>query len=314
MGILGNMTSGVRLAGIWGGWVATSCPDGEDNVTVPIFVTVVWSITVILAIAFAVVTFLKFNSVDVFGKRVRTRHISNNFWILYFAMSAVRSTVDVLRFDYQPINGGSAVFDAYMVCDAIAMSSLLYALNFQRKHRSRKSSIEEKPARQINGAGASGSRCILQKDTTWWSEAFIGVVFIGYVAVSVTSCIITSNMALHWVLFGYVILARALIVMNGLFIFFKMHRLSRRSRLDVVDDGPSLGTRVCLLFAVFLSALIDLPPSIWHQILPDECTFYIATPYDALQLLKLASLVLYFAVVRNEFKRNMEECIWTTVS
>lgn len=304
------------------------CPEDievVDGTTLrtPIFVTVMWGVIVVIALLFSVITVVKFNSVDVFGKRVRTAHISNNFWIVYFVLSALRASVDVLRFDYSSdLSAAQDIFDAYMVVDVFSTCALLLALNFQRKHRSRKSSIEEQPPvrGQINGASGSPVRCPPDK-RKWLSEILIVTVSILHLSIAIGNFALPTDVdesiadAMHWTLFGFVVFVRVLIVLSGAFIAFRMHRICRPPhRMNVADDGPSLTTRICLMVGVIVSATVNLPPSVWAKFLPNECVFYIATPYDFIQIFEVVALVMYFIVVRSEFKRNMEECIWTTVS
>ncbi len=63
-----------------------------------------------------------------------------------------------------------------------------------------------------------------------------------------------------------------------------------------------------------LNLALVLPPTIWSLVLPRGCYFYIGSITDLLQLLHLISVVFFFVFLRAEFQRNMEECIWTTVS
>jgi hypothetical protein len=45
-----------------------------------------------------------------------------------------------------------------------------------------------------------------------------------------------------------------------------------------------------------------------------DCTFVFASWVDLIHVFYLPTLVCFFLFIRSEYLRNMEECIWTTVS
>lgn len=90
-----------------------------------------------------------------------------------------------------------------------------------------------------------------------------------------------------------------------------------------VNDGPSKLARYLVLLGTVFFCCVFAPTSIltdWfirtpcEGTCPSNCPFYFGSWVDFLQWVKIISLGFYFFFVRSEYKRNMEECIWTTVS
>jgi len=79
-------------------------------------------------------------------------------------------------------------------------------------------------------------------------------------------------------------------------------------------DGPTMMAKAYLLLGVLLSLTNDMPVHIWADLLPGGCVFWLASWIDLLHLLYLPALLCFFLFIRSEYLRNMEECIWTTVS
>jgi len=79
-------------------------------------------------------------------------------------------------------------------------------------------------------------------------------------------------------------------------------------------DGPTRKSKTLLIVATLLSLFNSLPLNVWALILPDNCYFWLGSLVDLIHLLYFGSLLFFFLFIRNEYLRNMEECIWTTVS
>jgi len=78
--------------------------------------------------------------------------------------------------------------------------------------------------------------------------------------------------------------------------------------------GPSRRSKIYLFIATILNVAGDLPLPIWSKILPGGCVFYIGNWADFINSIYFFSLVFFFLFVRSEYLRNLEECIWNTVS
>jgi hypothetical protein len=79
-------------------------------------------------------------------------------------------------------------------------------------------------------------------------------------------------------------------------------------------DGPSWESKAFLGVAAIFNLLGDLPLTVWARFLPPECVFDIASLVDLVQALYILSLVFFFMFLTREYRRNMEECIWSHVS
>jgi len=81
------------------------------------------------------------------------------------------------------------------------------------------------------------------------------------------------------------------------------------------NEGPTRQSKAFLFFAAVFHLSTDLPIFFWAQIVPEYCIIFDSISYiDLLSLANFLSLVLFFLFLRSEYLRNMEECIWTTVS
>eukprot|EP01114_Cavostelium_apophysatum_P021347 TRINITY_DN7425_c0_g1_i1.p2 TRINITY_DN7425_c0_g1~~TRINITY_DN7425_c0_g1_i1.p2 ORF type:complete len:133 (+),score=17.06 TRINITY_DN7425_c0_g1_i1:692-1090(+) len=81
------------------------------------------------------------------------------------------------------------------------------------------------------------------------------------------------------------------------------------------NDGPTKQSRLCLFFGAFFNASADMPISVWAYFLPHgSCVFYFASWVDLISICYFVSLIFFFIFARNEYQRNMEETIWSTVS
>jgi hypothetical protein len=80
-------------------------------------------------------------------------------------------------------------------------------------------------------------------------------------------------------------------------------------------DGPTRRSKALLGFGIVTYLPMMLVPLLW-PLLPaaHDCAFYAGSWLDFVNLLDLITMILFFAFCRAEFLRNMEECIWTTVS
>jgi uncharacterized membrane protein YgcG len=80
-------------------------------------------------------------------------------------------------------------------------------------------------------------------------------------------------------------------------------------------DGPTRRSKALLAVGSLTYVPMMLVPLLW-PLLPSahDCAFYVGSWLDFVNLLDLVTMVLFFFFCRAEFMRNMEECIWTTVS
>lgn len=309
--------------GVTRDWNLTFCPQGagdpildaEPSFGRPVVLTVAWGLGAILGVIYAIITIVKYNSVPVFGKKVRTAHISNMYWICYFLCVAVASAVDLFRFEYHmPLRTDERdVYDIYMVLYGVTSCSLLMALNHQRKYRSKSTAVEN-----VTRSDNTQRKNPCEYRHRLLIDSIILSVFVTFLGAGITTfCIHERIPWVDWFFFGAIVLLRVTCLVLGMVIVFDSRPDSNKyAGLDsaLIADGPSFSTRACIFSAVVISTLIDVPPSMVDLALPSTCVFYYGTIYDIFQLLSLASMTLFFVVVRSEYHRNMEECIWSTVS
>ena len=79
------------------------------------------------------------------------------------------------------------------------------------------------------------------------------------------------------------------------------------------SEGPTKKAKVLLALATIVSISGDVPLSLWAAAFGTDCIFWIGNGVDLLHIFYVTGLILYFAFLRSEYLRNMEECIWHTV-
>lgn len=78
--------------------------------------------------------------------------------------------------------------------------------------------------------------------------------------------------------------------------------------------GPELRARLYLAAATVLTSVNVLPPTVWQYYLPKGCAFYVGSWVDFLLLLDTVSFIFFFLFLRDEYLRNREVCMYTSVS
>jgi hypothetical protein len=80
------------------------------------------------------------------------------------------------------------------------------------------------------------------------------------------------------------------------------------------EDGPTHASKFTIGVAAALNLAADLPLEVWTQVLPDNCPFHFAGWVDLILAFYAGSVALWFVFARNEFRRNRDECVWSSVS
>jgi len=78
-------------------------------------------------------------------------------------------------------------------------------------------------------------------------------------------------------------------------------------------EGPSRKAKALLGLGTLFSVSGYVPLSLWTRATGTECVFWVASVVDLLHIFYVTGLILYFAFLRSEYLRNMEECIWGAV-
>jgi len=289
-----------------------SCPTSWHFIDYP-SVTFTYAIIATAGLLFALVAGIKYNSVKVFNRSIRTENISNTLWILFYIFIAFRGIINTLR--YALADESQETLDNYLVYSSLIIHGLTgfcltLALNHQYKYRSTTPNTQPTTPSTVgvNDPDPLLSKYGWLKKSIGWAELLYFVLFLLYLAF-VFVMIVRRDNSDEWIwiatalsLFG---LQRVPVVVLVLLIAF--------GRV-AVPDGPTTFAKFCLAAGVLFSLTNDMPIHVWAEVLPNNCVFWIASWVDLLHLLYLISLACFFLFIRSEYLRNMEECIWTTVS
>jgi len=81
-------------------------------------------------------------------------------------------------------------------------------------------------------------------------------------------------------------------------------------------EGPSKHSKFYLIIAGILNTAGYVPLEVWSAIfgIGRDCVFVVASWVDLIHLVYFTSLIFFFLFLRSEYLRNMEECIWETVT
>jgi len=269
-------------------------------------VTITYGILAITSLVFSIIIGFKYNSVKVFNRKIRTQNISNTMWILYYCALAFRGACNGVRYALEERHEeslDSVFFLSSLILHGITAFSLCLALNHQRKYRSSlPPSTGTAPPKENDPLLA---KYAWFRKTVSGSETFFFFLFVIYL-IFLYLQVMKSNNTTYEILFLCAFgVQRIPIVILVLMIVY-----GRTSS----TDGPTKKSKVFLVTAAVVNVAGDIPLTIWSAILPNTCIFVIASAVDLIHLCYLASLILFFLFLRSEYLRNMEECIWTTVS
>eukprot|EP01102_Stenamoeba_stenopodia_P001450 TRINITY_DN11257_c0_g1_i1.p1 TRINITY_DN11257_c0_g1~~TRINITY_DN11257_c0_g1_i1.p1 ORF type:complete len:322 (-),score=56.06 TRINITY_DN11257_c0_g1_i1:130-1095(-) len=301
-----------------------SCPtDSNISVNYP-SVTFTYMLIAIVAVTFAIIIAVNYNSVVVLNRKIRSQNISNTFWIIYFAIVFIRTTISSVRFGVDPSLTPASDLDLTTLClHGVSAFVLALALNHQRRWRSPDSpqTIQQvflaprENEALVKQQGAHNSKRILPEYVTKHIGipevlCFVLLLLYGGAVAYRQINLSTANEATgYYVLMGVWALVEAPAVLLTAIIVFQKS----------ASDGPSLKSKLLLVVGELLNFANDLPLPLWTELLAradakDECVFVIASWVDLVHLLYIGSLICFFFFVRFEYLRNMEECILTTLS
>jgi len=268
-------------------------------------VTITFAILAITSFIFSIVVGFKYNSVKVFNRKIRTQNISNTMWILYYCALGFRGACNTVRYALEERHEeslDSVFFLGSLILHGITAFALSLALNHQRKYRS---SLPPPAGAAPKENDPLLARYTWFKKTVSGSETLFFFMFVLYL-VFLYLQIMKSDDQLYEILFlcAFAVQRIPIIVLVLMIIY------GRNSS----TDGPTKQSKVYLVAAAVLNVVGDLPLTIWSAMLPGGCVFVIASWVDIVHIFYLISLVFFFLFLRSEYLRNMEECIWTTVS
>jgi len=289
------------------------CPDKTigrpfDSLAYPT-TTIIFVVYAVTTLIFATIIAFKYNSVKVFNKKIRTQNISNTLWILYYISVGIRTCINAAMYGIAANIKDSTVhgmlFVASVIIGGINAFTLCLSLNHQRKYRS---SAPPNPAAQAAGNGAKEGDPMLPKMDVMKRLADPAEItfFLLFVASLLLFLFAVINKTQVWVLVFVGSYAAQRLPVFVLALVIVLHRNG--------NEGPTRQSKIYLFFASVFHFTNELPIFFWSQLLPTNCIWHAISVIDLLIMFNFLSLILFFLFLRTEYLRNMEECIWTTVS
>ncbi|KAN0040160.1 hypothetical protein ACTA71_012050 [Dictyostelium dimigraforme] len=261
---------------------------------------------------FATIIAFKYNSVDVFNKKIRTQTISNTLWIVYYLSLGLRGASNTIRYAMDKAKEEhieEVFFIASLTLHGFTALALSLALNHQRRYRSTSQQQatfrENEPLllQQIQQENRNSSKWTANiKKHISLLEVFFLLCFICFL-VFVYIEIDKEDTIFYYILLGFFILQHIPIIVLVLMIAFAFSR-----------EGPTKKSRAFIILGAIFNLSNYLPLFVWAKYLPGGCPMYIFSYVDLIQLFDFASLLFFFLFLRSEYVRNQEECIWTAVS
>jgi len=315
-----------------------ACPYNSsitDKITHP-SVFALNTIQCIIATIFCLLLAIRYNSVLVFNRRIRTRSISNTLWVFLYGIVALRTAMCAVRYsvnDYSFVHSNyySGFLIAELVLHTLYAFVLSLALNHQRRFRSsaqendtsvipnkreESSQLYEKPGKEVEGgmvqnehSSLIGSNKLETKGFFAERYSYVDLIFVAVllmVWVSLALDIIYDQNHLYFDLFVtfFIVQRIPVFVLTGIIL------LSRHAQ-----DGPTWKTKICLFIGCLLGVADDIPTEGWAAMANlDSCALYIMSGADVILIVCILSNVFFFIFARAEFRRNKEECIWSTMS
>mmetsp|Transcript_19343 Transcript_19343/g.74282 ORF Transcript_19343/g.74282 Transcript_19343/m.74282 type:complete len:325 (+) Transcript_19343:144-1118(+) len=306
-----------------------ACPEEWTDVVAFPSICATFGLLAAASLAFAVITTCRYNTVSLWSTNMHSDIISNTPWIAYFVAVAVRSTFIALQYAFQPGDTAAVVFDALaIVSRGFVVFALTFALHHQRKFRSSPedqlitNSREASDAQLTLSAAVGGyvSNPSTQKPLARRLRSlkrYFGIleliylcIFVAYLAAAVLVLCIENSVTETLFLMIYCLQQIPALIL--------VVSIIRQKKAGTGKEGsglnPSLRSKVFLTIAALCALVDELPITGWGRLLPDDCVFYIASWNDLVHLVYGLSLVFFFLFLRSEYLRNVEQCIWKTVS
>jgi len=312
-----------------GGVPLYNCPSPDTSLGDMPHPTVIFTFMITGVVSFLAFIFItiKYNSVRVFNKKIRTNEISNTLWLLFYLFLGIRCVLDAVRYGLNVVNDlestvNMGLYFSSLVLDGVIFLFLTLSLNHQLRHRSspkpppqQRQGSTKSPGKNRNaqdpGDADNYARVRLSFLAVLSLESFFFILFVLHLVFLYLN-VHNESEVFYWLYISAFILQLIPIIVLTFFIVF----------YPAANDGPSKLARYILLIGTLFFISVFAPTSIltdWFLGGPcstdcQACPFYIGSWVDFLQWVKIISLLFYFFFIRSEYRRNMEECIWTTVS
>lgn len=301
-----------------------------------------------VSLLFGLAASIFYNSVPVYEKKehlgvvstnerlARKSEVSNTLWIMYFLSMTLRCLVDTLRFSLwknskRPVSikDDIALVALSLACFGVTSFFLTLSLNHQRLHRSEFSSKIEKRSQKNsqttdrlinNSINVKAPKSLTEriKRLVFRIEAFF-VILLGIYLLSVValfaSNFIAPDIYLYIFLSIYCLQRVPIVILTFIIVF------------NINEEGPKWGTKLLLVFGVFLSLLNEVPETILSHFFnvwdgwkykghnAEQCfIFGWFSGVDIIHFCYILAQVFFFIFLIIEFQRNKGPCIWSIVS
>jgi hypothetical protein len=275
----------------------------------------------LLAAGFALTIRQRYNHVLLIHKRVRTKAVSNNHWMAYYAAITVRMTLGVARseLDVTPDTMSMpdlVLFLATAVIDGLAMALVCGALNYQLRHRSgsamRSPHYEAVGVNSPRGPAAfAGNReeyvpdrrpvCV-QYLARNWSSVLIVCELVVYLLLLFAQVVAPDAGATKQYLYegflcvGWVLLLTAWVLMLTI-------------ATDGAEERPTAKSKTVLVVGMVLYSVNVLPLTVWAHVFPAGCVLTYASWTDLLIVVDGCSMAFFYIFMREEYTRAKEACL-----
>ncbi|PRP79071.1 hypothetical protein PROFUN_13173 [Planoprotostelium fungivorum] len=285
------------------------CPEpwSDNKVVVYPSTTIVCSILAIICLLFALIIGIRYNTVRVFNRRFYTRNTTiNGLWIFSYFLAGVSASLltvhHALREEtvktYEEV-----YFLIYYIITGIQAASLAASINMQRKFKNAApaSAQTTSPTEPLIPSGSprpsTGNKFGI-------SDLIIILFLIVYLVIFLVYTLVDGrNM---YIAFTVVYAVQRSLV--PLFILLLILTPSSQERTISIKSKAFIG--VAALFHLPLA----LPVVVWTYFIRGSCIIWIANGTDLMILPYILSYLFLFLFIRSEYIRNMEQCIWDTVT
>lgn len=277
---------------------------------------VMFSITSLVCLLFAILIAILYNSVELLNKKIRTRNISNTMWIFYFATLAASGIVNAIRFSIKYDNTRYIEFISAisLVMNGITTLLLSLTLNYQRKFRCGQPSNGAANMQEFNAVKKKPFERVFRFifSIEFYMILLLFAYFIlTYLRVRLASMNLSewTRPTMEWVQFLSMIAQRVPSV--GLVLIVLSYKM---------EVGPTRASKITLFIGMLLNFIGDLPVHFWivkvFGYIPHDwqCIVWLGSGVDLILILNIVSLVFFFAFMRSEFLRNQEDCMYFIVS
>jgi len=290
----------------------TSCPArwSDSHMALP-STTLACAVFALLCLVFALVIGIRYNTVRVFNRRFYTRNTTiNALWIFSYFLAGTCATLltihHALRDDTMVRTYDRIYFLIFYIVSGFQAAALATSVNMQRKFKS-VAPVSAQTSAPTDPLIPNGSPRPLPSNRFGITDLLIILVLIAYLVVFLVYSLHgedTLNMSIAFIVIYSV--QRALV---PFFMFVLV--ASPNSQERTISPKSKIFIAISAVFHIPLV----LPLVMWSWVFKDGgCLLYIGNATDLMVLPYIFSYIFLFLFIRSEYTRNMEQCIWDTVT